>query len=173
MDGQECLSSAPSYLFFLVSNSIHAYITKFEQVIFGPSGWGALGATDLKGLTSKTFWIPFGQTEPQPLGHTEASNWSKFSISVWPSWTISEPPMCLTASQLHVSVPPSFSIRSHRQRMGIYFCEPEALVLSPTPRSRTPSLPSPESLDVTLCLQCLSVAGFRRRQRQSIRSLPP
>ena len=38
MDGQECLRTSPSYLCFLVSNSIHAYITKFEQVIFGPSG---------------------------------------------------------------------------------------------------------------------------------------
>jgi hypothetical protein len=48
MDGQECLSTSPSYICFLVSNSIHAYITKIEQVIFGPSGWGAIRVTDLK-----------------------------------------------------------------------------------------------------------------------------
>ena len=73
MDGQECLRTSPSYLCFLVSNSIHAYITKFEQVIFGPSGSGALGATDLRKADFQNLLFVFGETNMFKLGPTEAS----------------------------------------------------------------------------------------------------
>ena len=73
MDGQECLSTSPSYLCFLVSNSIHAYITNFEQVIFGPSGWGALGATDPSRANFQNLLVNFGQTNTFTFGPTETT----------------------------------------------------------------------------------------------------
>ena len=72
MDWQECLSTSPSYLCFLVSNSIHAYIKNFEQVIFGPSEWGALGATDPSRANLQNLLSDFGQTNFLKLGQTES-----------------------------------------------------------------------------------------------------
>ena len=55
MDGQECLSTFPSYLCYLVSNSIHAYITTLNKSFSdSPSEEHSEPPIRLR-LTSKTF----------------------------------------------------------------------------------------------------------------------
>ena len=55
VDVQECLRTFSSYLCFSRLKFFSCYITKIEQVLFGPSGWGALGAMhrSLKGCLPK------------------------------------------------------------------------------------------------------------------------
>ena len=46
VDVQECLRTSSSYICSSCLKLFSCYITKNEQVFFGPSAWGALGATD-------------------------------------------------------------------------------------------------------------------------------
>ena len=55
MDGQECLSTFPSYLCFLVSNSIHAHITTLNKSFSDPPSEEHSEPPIRLRLTSKTF----------------------------------------------------------------------------------------------------------------------
>ena len=79
MDGQECLSTPSSYLCFSCLKLYSCYVTKFDLVEFGPSGWGALGVTDpSKGLYFQSLLVYFGQTNPLHSVIPSSLSWSSF-----------------------------------------------------------------------------------------------
>ena len=167
MDGQECLSTSPSYLCFLVSNSIHAYITNFEQVIFGPSEWGALGATDPSKADFQNLLSQFRSDQlTQTRSNRKHLDWSRFS-SRW-NWVVifgvTEVHNCLAvihlgATEFFNSVPPTAK--------GYIYWGQRALITPSNVFAPHPLLPSPWSPDRRRRRLCALAAGLHRRQRTS------
>ena len=102
VDGQECLRTFFSYLWFPHLKLYSCYITKFDQVIFEPlcvrSTRSPRFVIDLNfqnflilDLTDSSISVP-----PRSLSR------SRFSISVQPIWTLRSHRVAVTASSLHL-----------------------------------------------------------------------
>ena len=106
VDEQECLRTFSSYLCFSCLKLYSCYITKFDQVRYEPSWWGALGATDSSDLTFQNFFVRFGLTDSSILVIPRSLSRSRFSISVQPIWTFRSHRVAVTAH--------SYASRCHR-----------------------------------------------------------
>ena len=98
MDGQECLRTPYIYLCFYRLKLYSCYITKFEQVEFGPSGEEHSESLIRQGLNFQN--LTRGYIYLDPVGVTE--------------WNGSVAPRCRTASGYCNSVWPKSSNRLHR-----------------------------------------------------------
>ena len=148
-------------------------ITKIEQVIFGPSGWGALGATDLKGLNLQNLLNDFGRTNYLKLGPTEITKidlgFPSRCYRVQPFWSH----QCanlravthIGATELFNSAPPIAYGYIYRAGQTVEISRPH-------------SFPLPVAAIALISghrrhLQRALAAGFRRRQWESPPPLPP
>ena len=173
VDGQECLRTLSSYLWFSRLKLYSCYITKFDQVRFEPlcvrSTRSPRFVIDLK---FQNFFVRFGLTDSSISVIPRSLSRSRFSISVQPIWTFRSHRVAVTvnnyASRCHRVVP-----LGHTDKVGLYILTGKNLetfselfrpciarsaskVSGSSPRRQPPP-----------------VAGLRRRQRISPPPLPP
>ena len=142
MDGQECLRTPSSYLWFSRLKLYSCYITKFDQVRFEPlcvrSTWSPRFVID---LNFQNLFVYFGMTESSISVTPRSLDWSRFSILVQPIWTFRSHRVvvtaCSNASRCHRVVP-----LGHTDRVRLYTPPGQNLEFFPKPFARAqPSLP--------------------------------
>ena len=120
MDGQECLRTPSSYLWFSRLKLYSCYITKFEQVRFEPLCVRSTRSPRFViDLNFQNFFVRFGLTDPPISVIPRSLSRSRFSISVKPLWTFRSHRVAVNvisyASQCHRVVP-----LGHTDKVGLY-----------------------------------------------------
>ena len=133
VDGQECLRTLSSYLYFSRLKLYSCYITKFDQVRFEPLCVRSTRSRRFViDLNFQNFFVLFGLTDSSISVIPRSLSRSRFSISVQPIWTFRSHRVSVTAcsyeSRCHRVVP-----LSHTDRVGLYILTGEILEVSPKP----------------------------------------
>jgi hypothetical protein len=137
------------------------YITKIEQVIFGPSGWGALGATDLRRTDLQNnlyaFWLnQFTQTR----SNQNHLDWSRFPSRCHRVKTFRRHRCAKLLAVTHIGATELPNSEPPTAHGYIYLVGPNGWNFSNLPRSRTPLPPSPRSPDHRLVSSAPSPPEF-------------
>ena len=173
VDGQECLRTFSSYLWFSRLKLYSCYITKFVQVRFEPlcvrstrSPWF------VRDLNFQNFFVILGLTDSSISVPPRSLSRSRVSISVQPIWNFRSHRVAVTvysyASRCHRVVP-----LGHTDRVGLYIVMGKILEISPNPFTRAIARSASKVSGSSPHRQPPPVAGLRRRQRISPPPLPP
>ena len=133
VDGQECLRTLSSYLWFSCLKLYSCCITKFDQVRFEPLCVRSTRSPQFViDLNFQNFFVHFSLTDLSISVIPRSPSRSRFSISVQPIWTFWSHRVAVTvnsyASRCHRVVP-----LGHTDRVGLYILTGKILEISPKP----------------------------------------
>ena len=160
VDGQECLITSSSYLWFSRLKLYSCYIAKFDQVRFEPlcvrSTWSPRFVID---LNFQNLFVYFGMTESSISVTPRSLSWSRFSISVQLIWTFRSHRVAVTAcdsaSRCHRVVP-----LVHTDMVGIYKPTGEISEISTKPLTTRVSCSTTSGLRIVFSLPATSRRWF-------------
>ena len=137
VDGQECLRTFSTYLYFSRLKLYSCYIPKFDQVRFKPLCVRSTRSPRFViDLNFQNFFVILGLTDSSFPVLPRSLSWSRFSISVQPIRTFRSHRVaataCSFASRCHRVVP-----LGHTDRVRLYILTGQILKSFPKPFART------------------------------------
>jgi len=173
VDGQECLRTLSTYLYFSCLKLYSCHITKFDQVRFEPLCVRSTRSPRfVMDLNFQNFFVCFGLADSSISVIPRSLSRSRFSISVQPIWTFRSHRVAVTvnsyASRCHRVVP-----LGHTDRVGLYIATGKSLEISPKPFARATARSAIVVSGSSPRRQQPPVAGLRRRQQNSSTPLSP